>query len=209
MKHIYPDQVDELGLTRLIQEFIYNQYYPHLSMCNFSHLPPFYKKITIYMSTVATFHAPSDPSGIGSMKHECIHAVSHWRKDPGHFNTLFINAAHDNVESDDESTSNHGFLGLEVARAHLFFSFTHNGVKYPCALVHWFSHMGDMPSDITGMYIVEPDHLPTGQPVTTVVHLDTIVRATHLLPVFSNHSPLSKHQHHVQTLNSFSEFYIN
>ena len=113
------------------------------------------------------------------------------------------------MESDDESTSDHGFLGLEVARAHLFFSFTHNGLKYPCVLVHWFSHVGDMSSDITGMYIVEPDHLPTSQPVTTMVHLDTIFRATHLLPVFSNHPPLSGHQYHEQTLDSFSEFYIN
>ena len=30
-----------------------------------------------------------------------------------------------------------------------------------------------------------------------------------MLPVFSNHPPLSKHQHHEQTLDSFSEFYIN
>ena len=82
-------------------------------------------------------------------------------------------------------------------------------MTYPCALVHWFSCVGDMPSDVTGMYIVEPDCLPTGQPVTTVVHLDTIFRATHLLPAFSNHSPLSKCQHHEQTLDSFSEFYIN
>ena len=147
MKHIYPNQVDEPGLTRLIQEFIHNQYYPYLSMNDFSHLPPFYKKIKIYTSTVTTFHAPCDLSGIGGMEHEHIQAVSHWRKDPGHFDTLFINAACDNVEGNYESTSDHGFLGLEVSRAHLLFSFTHNGVKYPCALVPWFSHVGDMPSD--------------------------------------------------------------
>ena len=157
MKHIYPDQVDELGLTRLIQEFIHNQFHPHLSMCNIPHLPPFYKKITIHTSAIATFHAPSDLSGIGSMRYKCIHAISHWTKDPGCFDMLFINAAHDSAESDDETTSDHGFLGLEVAQAHLFFSFTHNGVKYPCTLVHWFTHVGDM-----------PDHLPTGQPFVEV-----------------------------------------
>ena len=59
------------------------------------------------------------------------------------------------------------------------------------------------------MYIVEPDHLHISQSVTTVVHLYTIFRAAHLLPVFSNHPPLSKHQHHEQMLDSFSEFYIN
>ena len=57
------------------------------------------------------------------------------------------------AESDDESTSDHGFLGFEVAQAHLFFSFTHNKVTYPCALVHWFSCVGDMPSDVTGRHV--------------------------------------------------------
>ena len=62
---------------------------------------------------------------------------------------------------------------------------------------------------LAGMYIVESDRLPTGQHVMTVVHLDTIFRAAHLLPVFSNHPPLSKHQHHEQMLDSFSEFYVD
>ena len=115
MKRTYPDQVDEPGLTRLIQEFIYNQYHPHLSVHNIPHLPPFYKKITIHASAIATFYAPSNLSDIGSMKHEHIHVVSHWTKSPGCFDTLFINAAHDGAESDDESTSDHGFLCLEVA----------------------------------------------------------------------------------------------
>ena len=66
-----------------------------------------------------------------------------------------------------------------------------------------------MPSDVTGMYIVKPDHLPTSQPVMTVVHLNIIFRAAHFLPVFSNHPPLSKCQHHEQTLDSFSELYVN
>jgi hypothetical protein len=33
--------------------------------------------------------------------------------------------------------------GLEVAHVHLFFLFSHEGIKYPCALVHCFSHVGD------------------------------------------------------------------
>ena len=60
-------------------------------------------------------------------------------------------------------------------------------------------------SDVTGMYIVKPDHLPTGQPVTTVVHLDTIFRVAYLLPVFSNHPPMSKHQYHEQMLDAHAK----
>ena len=144
-------------LTQLIQEFIYKQHHPNLSVHNILNLPPFYEKITIHTSTVTTFHAPSDLSGIGGMKHEHIHAVNHWRNGPGHYNMMFINAAHNNTDDDASPTSAHRFLDPEVAQVHLFFSFMLDRVKYPCTLVHWFSHTSDVPSNITGMYTVEPD----------------------------------------------------
>ena len=76
---------------------------------------------------------------------------------PGHFDTLIVNAAPDDM---DDDSSECGIQGLEVACTHLVFSFTLDGVKYPCALVHWFSQTTDMLSDVTGMYVVEPDYLP-------------------------------------------------
>ena len=203
MKHIYPDQVDEPKLTRLIQEFIHSQHYPESSPCNIPDLPPLYEKITIHTSAVTTFHAPSDLSGIGGMKCECNHAVGCWRKGLGCYNTLFINTPHDDVDD------NASILGLEVACTHLFFSFTLDGVKYLCALVHWIYRTTDTLSDITGMHVVEPDCLPDGQPVTAVVHLNTVFRAAHLPPIFSDHPALSKHQHHEETLDLFLEFYVN
>ncbi|KAH9988482.1 hypothetical protein BJV77DRAFT_1061409 [Russula vinacea] len=54
-------------------------------------LPLFYQKITVYPSAVATFHAPSDISGVGGMRCECIRAVESWRKGPGHYDTVFVN----------------------------------------------------------------------------------------------------------------------
>ena len=90
-----------------------------------------------------------------------------------------------------------------------FFSFTLNGVKYLCALVHWFSRTTDMPSNVTGMHTVEPNYLPNGKPTTAIVHLGTVFRAAHLLPIFSNHLALTKRQRHEQTLDLFSEFYVN
>ena len=140
------------------------------------------------------------------MKCEHIHAVSHWRNGPGRYDTLFISATSDNM---DEDLSTCGILGLEVACAHLFFSFTLDGITYPCTLVHWFSRPTDIPNDLTGMYTVEPDRLPNGQPATAVVHLDTVFRVAHLIPVFSNQLALSKHQRHEQMLDQFSEFYVN
>ena len=209
MSRVYPDQVGEHNLVRLIQEFVYEQQHPGSSAQDIPDLPPFYETITIHTAAVAIFHAPSDLSGIGGMRRERIHAVSRWRRGPGRYDTLFINVPAEDVDDNPEDLSSRGILGLEVARAHLFFSFTLNGVKYPCALVHWFSRTTDTPSNITGMHTVEPDYLPNGKPATAVVHLDTVFRAAHLLPVFSNHPALTKRQRHEQTLDLFSEFYVN
>ena len=69
---------------------------------------------------------PLVTSGIGDMKHERIHAVSHWRNGPGCYDTLFISATSDNMDNNAEDLSTHGILHLEVAHAHLFF-FIHLG----------------------------------------------------------------------------------
>ena len=122
-------------------------------------------------------------SGISGMKHELIHAVSHWRNGPGYYNTLFISATSDNMDNNAEDLSTCGILGLEVVCAHLFFLFTLDGMKYPCTLVLWFSCPTDMPNDITGMYTIEPDCLANGQPVTAV---NMVFRVVHLIPIFSN-----------------------
>ena len=60
------------------------------------------------------------------------------------------------------------------------------------------------------MYTVKPG-IYNGQPVMTVIniHLDTVFRAAHLLPVFYKHPALSKCQHYEHTLNLFSKFYID
>ena len=78
-----------------------------------------------------------------------------------------------------------------------------------CTLVYWFCHAMDTPSDVTSMYVVKPEYLPNGQPTIAVVHLDTLFRVAHLLPVYSKHQALSKHQHYEETLDLFSEFYVN
>ena len=141
---------------------MHTQQYPESIPCNIPNLPPFYKKITILTSAIASFLSPSDLSGIGGTKCECIHAINRGRNGPGCFNTLFVNAAPDDMDDDDDDSSAHRIQGLEVAHAHLVFSFTLDGVKYPCMLVHWFSQMTDMPSDVTGIYVVEPEYLPNG-----------------------------------------------
>ena len=194
-------EIEQFNLIDLIQQFIYDQQHPdHASSSDTSApvLPTFHGKIAVYSSAVATFHAPSDISGIGGMRREQIRAVKSWRKGPGHYDTIFVNT--------DPSTE--GMRGLSIARVRLFFSFSFGGSKYPCALVHWFSSVGDLPDDLTGMWVVEPETSNDGEPLASVIHLDTIVRASHLLPVFSQDF-VSKTISFTDTLDTFNSFYVN
>ena len=132
------------------------------------------------------------------MRYERIRAVKSWRKGPKRFDTIFINT----------DASAEGMRGLDVARVRLFFSFSHNGIKYPCALVHWFSHPGNSPDDNTGMWEVEPDILDDGTKFVSIIHLDTIVRAAHLLPVYGQEF-VSRTLSFSDTLDVFGTFYVN
>ena len=88
------------------------------------------------------------------------------------------------------------------------YSFMVDGIQYPCALIHWFTQIGNRPDKATGMWIVKPDDVLYGAPSAAVIHLDTILRAAHLLPVFGEHSVL-KRLTHEQTLDKFTSFYVN
>ena len=60
-------------------------------------------------------------------------------------------------------------------------SVVHNKVTYPCALVSWFSTVGDLPcpeSPDTGMWKVEPDFDAAGGRIISAMHLGTILIAT-------------------------------
>jgi hypothetical protein len=132
------------------------------------------------------------------MTRERIHARPHWRKGPPRHDTIFVNS--------DPSLP--GMKGLIIARVMLFFSFWLKGVTWPCALVHWFSAEDRLPDDDTGMWIVYPDREADGRPVLAVIHVDTILRAAHLLPVFGP-KPVPADLHFSDTLDAFQTFYVN
>jgi hypothetical protein len=74
------------------------------------------------------------------------------------------------------------------------------------------SHMWvilNSPNDNTGMWVVEPDTLDDdGETVTSIVHIDTSIRAAHLLPVFG-HEYVSWTLSFSDTLDKFTGFYVN
>lgn len=66
---------------------------------------------------------------------------------------------------------------MRIARVVLLFSFTQEGIHYPCALVRWSKVHGDSLDDNTGMWIVEPAYDGRDQPLQEVIHLECIVRS--------------------------------
>ena len=84
VRKVYPEdiatEIKQPNFTNLIQQFIYNQEHTDGNSDSSLAAPPiFYRKITVYPSAIAMFHAPSDISDIGGMHHEHIHAVKSWR----------------------------------------------------------------------------------------------------------------------------------
>lgn len=151
--------------------------------------------MSVFHSAVATFFAPGDTSGTRGMRRELIRSTPSWRGGAPRRDCAFI------VE-DEEKT---GMSGLAVVRILLFFSVEYNGVQYPCALVEWFQKLGCDPA--TGMWVVRPDRT-RGRRDKTVIHLDSFLRAAHLIPVYGNQQmPLDFD--HTYSLDSFEEYYVN
>ncbi|MGH7239759.1 MAG: hypothetical protein ACREHG_06790 [Candidatus Saccharimonadales bacterium] len=132
------------------------------------------------------------------MRREYIRAVQSWRKGPSRYDCAFLNRDQDLP----------GMRGIDVVRALLFFAFDFRGTTYPCALVHWFTTLGDGPDDDTGMWIVQPEVDADGSAVVSIIHLDCIIRAAHLISVYGANFVPRRLQLH-QSLDSFKTFYVN
>jgi len=151
-----------------------------------------------YHSAVATFHAPSDLSGIHGMRRERIRAVLSWRHGPPRYDCIFV----------EHDVNQDGFQGLHAARVFLFFSFKYRFIYYPCALIQWFSPVDDEPCDDTGLWVVEPEYLPDDTPFMAVIHLDCILRGAHLIGMAGKEF-LPQHFSFHDTFDAFQAFYIN
>lgn len=141
---------------------------------------------------------PLVTSGTGGMHCERIRAVPSWHHGLGRYDCIFI-------ETDPDAK---GMLGLNIARVRLFFSFGFRGKFYPCALVHWFSRIGNGPDDDTGMWIVQRELGLDGLPSASIIHLDAVVRAAHLIGVYGENF-LPKDLSPEDSLDIFQSYYVN
>ena len=157
------------------------------------------RKIRVFYSATATFRAPSDPSGIRSMRREQIRTAPSWRNGAPRYDCAFISSG-----SEDDPLH-----GLDVGRIFLFFTFVHKNILYPCALTQWHSLVSNEPDEDTGMWMVEPDIDINGSRLLAVVHIDTIYRAAHLMPAYLTAQFIDRSLEIHDSLDSFNLFYIN
>ncbi|KAF9038038.1 hypothetical protein BJ165DRAFT_1416799 [Panaeolus papilionaceus] len=198
------DIMAETVLAHISLCFLYAQLHPedntpaeHVPLVQ---CPQVSGRVRVFPSAVASYYAPSDLSGIGVMFQERIRAVELWWKGPRRYDTVYVCKPGQTVLD--------GFRGLEVACVQLFLSVTHQQVTYPCALVSWYSPVGDEPCPDTGMWMVEPDIDINDNLIMDVIHLDTILHGAHLigcagdgfLPVDFESS---------NSLDAFPQFYVN
>ncbi|KLO04526.1 hypothetical protein SCHPADRAFT_792947, partial [Schizopora paradoxa] len=90
----------------------------------------------------------------------------------------------------------------------LFLSVVHRRTRYDCALVHWYNVVGQEPDALTRMWVVKPDNYRDGSPRLSVVHVETILRAAHLIPVYDK-EVIDKYHRHETSLDTFKKFFVN
>ncbi|KAI6141188.1 hypothetical protein BKA82DRAFT_3986324, partial [Pisolithus tinctorius] len=101
-----------------------------------------------------------------------------------------------------------GMHGLDIMHILGFFSFISQSKRYPCTVVQWFDHVRDDPDLDTGMWIIHLALTANCHLAITVIHVDTIYRVAHLVPLYSTHPiPRTIKLHH--SYDVFTTFYMN
>lgn len=133
------------------------------------------------------------------MRHERIRSVKSWRGGPARYDCVFM----------EGDSGQDGFPGLLIGRVFMFFHFFHQGQAYECALIQWYSTIGDARCDQTGLWMVEPDFDRVGSPNLEVVHVDCLYRGAHLIGVTGDSRLPKINFSSTDSLDAYSTFYVN
>jgi hypothetical protein len=132
------------------------------------------------------------------MCQELIRSCPCWRKRIPQHDTVFV----------ERDSTLAGIRGLDVVWLLALFSFVWMDSYYPCALVRWFTHVADKPDDVMGMWVVQPDYNADGSPAVGVIHLDSVLRTVHSLPVVGD-DPMPINLSADHCLDAFRSYYVN
>lgn len=135
------------------------------------------------------------------MHRERIRAVDSWMGGSARYDVVFIWNAVNAMSISD---------GLKIARVKLFFSITlRRGLEvHTCALVHHFGYVGMRIDEDMGMWTVRPLFHDSSKPKMSIIPLDEIVRAAHLIPVYDE-EPIPHTFSFTETLDHYRKFYVN
>ncbi|KAG2116276.1 hypothetical protein DEU56DRAFT_974984 [Suillus clintonianus] len=186
----------------MLQQFLHDQIHiadPEPPVFDPATAPVFMGRVSLFSSAAASFYAPSDLSGTGGMRREQIRATHSWRGGPPRNDCVFINM-NDNL--------NCGMEGLAVARVLRFFAFKYRTQYFQCAAVRWFSYTANGRDPDTGMFVVVPSINDDDTPDISIIHIDCIVRAAHLIPVYGANFVSRDITLH-DSYNVFRAYYIN
>lgn len=194
--------LQEPRLPNLLRRFLVDQLYgddPDIVLDNIppNDLPQIRGNIALHYSAAATYYAPSEDCGTGGMHRELIRSNPAWYGEFPRYDTVLV--------QNDEPDAPMG--EMLVGRVKAFLAFSHETIRYPCALVEWFIPQGNAPDPLTGMWIVKPE-LRGGAKTIAIVHLDCITRACHLMPVFGR-ATVPNDFRFSDSLDAFRAFYVN
>ncbi|VDC06117.1 unnamed protein product [Peniophora sp. CBMAI 1063] len=189
-------------LLELIRRYLQDYLYPDpdltADIIPLNECPLFEGNVAVFGSARALYYAPSEVAGDGGMHMEIIRSASRWYGQYARRDTVLIQ---NGPETDPMG-------GLAIGRVMAFLSFEFADVDHPCALVEWHMPVADEIDPVTGMWIVEPEILPSGSRRVELVHLDCIVRSC-LLQGVTDDTYLPKKFHYSKTHSGFQSFYFN
>ena len=188
-----------------IRRFLYRQMHPETDLPDASidlhDCPRFSGRFSVFDSAVATYYLPSDTLGQAGPFRERIRAT------PTRSQGTSTAPRYDCILVATDATST-GFSSMQVARARLFFSITHLNTTIPCALVDWFTPVGGRPDPVTGLWVVKPEYTANNRHQSSVIHLDTVLRGIHLLPVHKK-SLVPRTHSYLRSLDHYRRIYVN
>ncbi|KIL55034.1 hypothetical protein M378DRAFT_188697 [Amanita muscaria Koide BX008] len=197
--------INYLGIPSLredVSRFLYELDHPNMEIplrdVPIAECPAYTGNIFIFPSAIAIYRAPSDLSGLSGMYHERIRSTASWRSGPERRDCVYV------VQDQDLP----GFRGLYVAQVRLFFKIRYKRIVHACAWVSWFKTVGDEPCSDTGMWRVEPEYDKHGDRLTSVILLDTILRASHLIGI-AGEGFIPHDLKYTDSLTAFNVFYVN
>lgn len=184
-----------------LRQFLYDQIYDD-SMISSADIPldlcPHIQgNLSVYNLASSTFYAPSERASTSGLHRKVIRSAPSWYNKYERRDTVLVQ-----VGDEDDIMA-----GMQVAWVMRFLSVTHDGERIPFAYVEWFKHANRHCDLATGLWVVEPEKR-RGQRAVGLVHMDTIVRGCHLIPVYGA-SRLPSQHHFADSLDAFTQFYVN